>query len=205
MNKTFQIEDTKYFKIEGSKPKKDFIVATSSVFPVEVPGANRDMMFAHQENDADCGPCLVINICNALNTTSSYDSVLNVRQQANRLRQNNQRKVIAEEEWFFVDDVALALQEKGLLVEQFSVRSDAMEIEARATRDTAETQGVPYVMYTGAGRHFRGIYWDGQNYSLLDSKLNQIVPVRVGDVENMMRLAKQSDRDETIGIVTKPQ
>ena len=200
MSKAFQMEQNgKLFQLDGKK--KDFIFGTTSVFPVEIPGAERTVMFAHQANDADCGPCLVVNACNALGAFG-YDSPISVRVEANNLRAQNRQVHIEDGGWLFVNDVVLAMQQKGLLVEQYSIKSPAMEAQARDQLSTIQLSETPFVAFSGVGRHFRGIYWNGQSYFLLDSMLTNIPQARIGDIESMIRSGKTSNRDETFAIAT---
>ena len=73
--KTFKIEGVqapkepvasrKRFEIHGQPPKepqrKLFKIEGDRV-PVQLPRTNREIMFARQRNDYDCGPCLVLRL-----------------------------------------------------------------------------------------------------------------------------------------------
>lgn len=148
---------------------------TSEVSPVRLPTTEREIMFAHQRNATDCGPCLVLNTLSALEMPSFFDSVLGVRQQANELRANQHRPPLGVQDWFLTEDVADLLQEHGLNVEPYSIKSPVQETDFWQSLQQKISDGHSFVVYTGTGRHFKGVYSpDGKNYFLLDSQKDAI-------------------------------
>ena len=195
--KKFQVHRT-----DGGVANKSFVI-NSDITPIRMPGTEREMRFAHQRNASDCGPCLVLNTLEALDVQHNFPSVLEVRQTANVLRMNQQRQVLRDGGWFHTSDVASTLESKGAIVEPFSIRSKPQEKEFSNLLEQKFFGKDPFVVYSGTGRHFKGIYFDGRNYYLLDSTQESIQRASRDDVGVLVNSAKASDRAETVGIVSK--
>ena len=228
--KTFKIEGVtpakepvarrKRFEIHGQSPKeperKLFMIESDRV-PVQLPRTDREIMFARQRNASDCGPCLVLNTLQALGVNSGLSAVPDVRSYANQLRIAENERLRARSAnhavddptlptsgWFTNIDVDEVLRSQGLNVRSWSVDE---EEERRRLKDYTEELargGQEFVVYTGSGRHYRGLYRNGENSIFELDSLRQDVP-RVGEaaIENMITRAAQSDRIESISVASR--
>lgn len=223
-------DEQRTFRIEG-QPKKKFVVQSSTPVPeskkkfqvdgdrirVVLPGTNREMMFARQRNASDCGPCLVLNTLQAVQAESGLSSVADVRQFANQLRiaQNEALRTknprwgvddptLPDTGWFTNADVDEVLRAQGLTVQSWVVDTEEARRAVQAHIDERIRNGERAVMYTGTGRHYRGIYNGDGGLLKMDSLSPAVERVQGGAFEDMIRGAGQSDRREFISIASQP-
>jgi hypothetical protein len=200
--KLFKIEPKKTFCIQPASPKKDFVITSDSAI-VPLPGTYREVLFTHQRNGYDCGPCLVLNTLSVLNASTNYTSISDVRGTVNFSRAAQHLQICRDNQWLTTHDVADALEQRGIAVEPFSVKSAPQESDLKASLEQRISRGEQFVVYSGTERHFKGIYFDGNTYSLLDSMRESISRVSRDEVNRLITSAKTSDRPETVAIASR--
>lgn len=216
--KTFEIEGVttakkpmasrKRFEILGQSPKepqrKLFKIEGDRV-PVQLPRTNREIMFARQRNAYDCGPCLVLNTLQALGVNSGLSAVPDVRSYANQLRiAQNERPALPANGWFTSIDVNEVFQAQGLKVRSWSVDEDESRRRLKDYTEELARGGQEFVIYTGSGRHYKGLYRNRENGIFeLDSLRQDIPRVDGAAIETMIARAAQSDRIESISVASR--
>lgn len=201
--KTFDVEPEKMFRVESISPKKDFVIDNSDSVLVSLPGTNREVLFARQRNGYDCGPCLVLNTLSVLDVPTNYASISDVRSTVNLSRAAQHLQALPDNEWLTTSDVEDALWQRGVAVESFSVKSAPQESDFRASLEQKISRGEQFVAYSGVGRHFKGIYFDGNMYSLVDSMQESISRASREEISRLVTSAKISDRAETVAIASR--
>jgi hypothetical protein len=176
------------------------IISTGSNFDiraekskVKLPGTDREVLFATQKNSYDCGPCLTLNILSVLGLPTQDLSIVDIRKKTNK----------RDHDWFFTNDVSHALEERGIKVEPYSVKSPQQEIDFINSLQEKIEEKTPFVVYSGVNRHFKGIYCDGQNYYSIDSLHKTINSVSQGEIATLIEQVKASDRVEALTIAYK--
>ncbi len=159
----------------------------------------------HQENDNDCGPCMILNILNQLGVNGP-SSIREVREQVNEIRRNSQppMRSLSENDWFTSDDVGKYLSVyAGLNVEEYVCFADAEQDTFDSIQNNINT--TPYeVLYTTSGRHFKAIVKSGDSVLLLDSFQNSPQTVNLDRINSLIRenvFSKRSDSPDRVGIV----
>lgn len=201
--KKFVIESRKTFIVHGEAGKAR-PTRTSTAFErylVNLPGTDRQVLFARQNNDSDCGPCFVLNACSVLDVPTTVNSVRDVREQNNTLRARQAIQMLDDARWFLTSDVAQTLESQGLRVEPYSIKSPVQENDFQTSLQLKIDEENAFVVYSGTGRHFKGIYTpDGHEYYLLDSQHLRIEPASRRSIDELVSHAKMSDRAETIAM-----
>lgn len=193
--KTFVVEQPrKTFRIEGE----------TSLTPI--PGTNREIMFATQRNSYDCGPCIALNTLQVLGVDSGLSSVIDMRLYANQLRSEVAEPTLPDNGWFKNTDVDRVLLKQGLNVTSWLATTDEYRRELKDYIEELARKKQEFVIYTGTGRHYKGLYRNGENGVFELDSLRQAIP-RVGTdaIEAMINRASRSDRVENLSVASQPR
>jgi len=202
------VQSRKRFVIHGQtpqEPRKTFKIEGDRV-AVQLPRTNREIMFARQRNAYDCGPCLVLNTLQALGVNSGLSAVTDVRSYTNELRiAQNDRPALPANGWFTNIDMDEVLQAQGLNVRSWSADDEGSRRRLKDYTEELARGGQEFVVYTGSGRHYKGLYRNRENGIFeLDSLKPNIPRVGGAAIETMIARAAQSDRIESISVASLP-
>ena len=172
--------------------------------PVQLPGTDQQVMFAHQGNNYDCGPCLVLNTYSVLGVPPPDTSVPGIRQRNNQLRAGERTQPLGDSDWFSTTDVGRMMRLGGLIDEPYSVKAKPQEAELRESIRQKIAEVTQFFVYSTTGRHFKGIYSpDGVHYYLVDSLHSSITVVEQNAIYSLITEAQMSNRPEQVAIVYK--
>lgn len=191
--------------IEGKQPKKTFRIE-GETSPTPIPGINREIMFATQRNSYDCGSCIILNTLQTLGVNSGLSSVDSVRSYANQLRAEVAEPTLPDNGWFKNTDVDRVLLGQGLNVTPWLATTEEYRQELKDYVDELARKKQEFVIYTGTGRHYKGLYRNDENGVFeLDSLRQDIPRVGSGAIEAMIGRASRSERVETISVASHPR
>ena len=150
-------------KFEIIPPKKKFEIKTQE-------GENIKLEWFRQTNANDCGPCLLLNGLHRIeNVRHIPHDIAEVRREVNRLRRESQRPELGPSDWFTSEDIGKYLSEvAGLNVEEYVCFRDVAEETEREIGNSLRQNSFDMI-YSTAGRHFKGIIPSEDHYELLDS------------------------------------
>jgi len=198
----------KKFEILSVTPtKKRFeIVEPKKKFDIEYEDSERVAVEWYQQANAnDCGPCLILNGLRRIEGASHIPSDINeVRQDINRLRRERGQQELDPSAWLTSEDVGRYLSEvAGLNVEEYACFRDVADETSQSIRDSLEQRSFEMI-YSTAGRHFRGIVPFGDGDLLLDSLADAPREQTAESINEMIGQSVNSadrERVERLGIV----
>ena len=214
--------ERKKFEIIENAPKKKFeIISETSLkrkfeikskkrFEIKTQeGENITLEWFQQRNANDCGPCLILNGLRRIEGVQHIpDDISEVRREVNRLREERGRPELGPSDWFTSEDIGRYLSEiAGLNVEEYACFADVAEETERNIRNSLEERPFD-MLYSTAGRHFRGVVPKEENFELLDSLQDAPTESTADSINNMVAgsvYAASRERVERLGIVRRGQ
>ena len=107
--------------------------------------------------------------------------------------------------WFTDIDMDKVLQAQGLNVRSWSANDEGSRRRLKDYTEELARGGQEFVVYTGSGRHYKGLYRNRENGIFeLDSLKPNIPRVGGAAIETMIARAAQSDRIESISVASLP-